>query len=716
MNVVKKTFQYGDHEVTLETGRIARQATGSVMVTMGSTSVLCTVVAEQKAKAGQAFFPLSVHYIEKTYSVGKIPGGFFKREGRPSEKETLTSRLIDRPIRPLFEDGFMNEVQVVCTVMSADKDTDPDIPAMIGTSAALALSGCPFNGPIGGARVGFTESSGYLLNPSYTALADSQLDMVVAGTKDAVLMVESEAKELTEDQMLGAVLYAHQEMQTVINAINELVGEAGKPRWDWQAPAADAELVAAVEAAASGPLGDAYRITEKAERYERVGQVKDEVVALLATEEGPAEDDIKDIFKSLEKRIVRGRILAGEPRIDGRDNRTVRAIACEVDILPKAHGSALFTRGETQAIGAVTLGSTRDAQIIDALEGERRDPFMLHYNFPPYSVGEAGRMGFTGRREVGHGRLARRGLAAVLPSEEEFPYTVRVVSEITESNGSSSMASVCVGSLSMMAAGVPPSSPVAGIAMGLVKEGNQFAVLTDILGDEDHLGDMDFKVAGTAKGVTALQMDIKIEGINEEIMERALEQALEARLHILGQMNTVLDAPREITSENAPSMMTLKVDQDKIRDIIGKGGATIRQITEESGATVDIDDDGTVKVFGQNAAARDAAIEMIQAITAEAEIGEIYTGTVARIVDFGAFVTILPGKDGLVHISQIADERVENVTDYLSEGQEVQVKVLDVDQRGRIKLSMREVAAEAADAPADSVDTAEPEEESLAQE
>ena len=716
MNVVKKTFQYGDHEVTLETGRIARQATGSVIVTMGNTSVLCTVVAEQKAKAGQAFFPLSVHYIEKTYSVGKIPGGFFKREARPNEKETLTSRLIDRPIRPLFEDGFMNEVQVVCTVMSADKETDPDIPAMIGTSAALALSGCPFNGPIGGARVGFTEASGYILNPSYSVLAESQLDMVVAGTKDAVLMVESEAKELTEDQMLGAVLYAHQEMQTVINAINELVSEAGKPRWDWQAPESDAELVAAVEAAASGPLGEAYRITEKTARYERVGQVKDEVVAQLATEDGPAEDDIKDIFKSLEKQIVRGRILAGEPRIDGRDNRTVRAIACEVDILPKAHGSALFTRGETQAIGAVTLGSTRDAQIIDALEGERRDPFMLHYNFPPYSVGEAGRIGFTGRREIGHGRLARRGLAAVLPGEEEFPYTVRVVSEITESNGSSSMASVCVGSLSMMAAGVPLSAPVAGIAMGLVKEGNQFAVLTDILGDEDHLGDMDFKVAGTAKGVTALQMDIKIEGINEEIMERALEQALEARLHILGQMNTVLDAPREITSENAPSMTTLKVDQDKIRDIIGKGGATIRQITEESGATVDIDDDGTVKVFGQNAAARDAAIEMIQAITAEAEVGEIYTGKVARIVDFGAFVTILPGKDGLVHISQIAEERVENVTDYLSEGQEVQVKVLDVDQRGRIKLSMREVAADGADAAVDSVDSAEPEEESLAQE
>ena len=715
MNVVKKTFQYGDQEVTLETGRIARQASGAVMVTMGNTSVLCTVVAEQKSKPGQAFFPLSVHYIEKTYSVGKIPGGFFKREARPSEKETLTSRLIDRPIRPLFEDGFMNEVQVICTVMSADKETDPDIPAMIGTSAALALSGCPFNGPIGGARVGFTESSGYILNPSYSALADSQLDMVVAGTRDAVLMVESEAKELTEDQMLGAVLFAHQEMQSVINAINELVSEAGKPRWEWQAPEVDSALVEAVEAAASAALGEAYRITEKAARYERVGQVKDEVVAQLASEDGPSEDDIKDIFKSLEKRIVRGRILAGEPRIDGRDNRTVRAIACEVDILPKAHGSALFTRGETQAIGAVTLGSTRDAQIIDALEGERRDPFMLHYNFPPYSVGEAGRIGATGRREIGHGRLARRGLAAVLPGEEEFPYTVRVVSEITESNGSSSMASVCVGSLSLMAAGVPLSAPVAGIAMGLVKEGNQFAVLTDILGDEDHLGDMDFKVAGTAKGVTALQMDIKIEGINEEIMERALEQALEARLHILGQMNTVLDAPREITSDNAPSMSTLKVDQDKIRDIIGKGGATIRQITEESGATVDINDDGTVKVFGQNAASRDAAIEMIMAITAEAEVGEIYTGTVARIVDFGAFVTILPGKDGLVHISQIADERVENVTDYLSEGQQVQVKVLDVDQRGRIKLSMRDVISDAA--PADPVDADDaPEPESLDQE
>lgn len=707
MNVVTKTFQYGGQEVTLETGRIARQASGSVMVTMGTTSVLCTVVAEQKEKPGQAFFPLSVHYIEKAYSVGKIPGGFFKREGRPSEKETLTSRLIDRPIRPLFADGFMNEVQVVCTVMSADLDTDPDIPAMIGTSAALAISGCPFNGPIGGARVGFTEADGYLLNPGYAALKESKLDMVVAGTRDAVLMVESEAKELSEDQMLGAVLFAHQEMQTVIKAIDELVEEAGKPRWDWSAAEVNEELRAQVEAAAGADLGEAYRITEKAARYERVGQVRDAVVEQLATEEGPSADDVKDEFKALEKRIVRQRILAGEPRIDGRDGRTVRQIACEIDVLDNAHGSSLFTRGETQAIGAVTLGSTRDAQIIDALEGERRDPFMLHYNFPPYSVGEAGRIGATGRREIGHGRLARRGLAAVLPTEDEFPYTIRVVSEITESNGSSSMASVCVGSLAMMAAGVPLKAPVAGIAMGLVKEGNQFAVLTDILGDEDHLGDMDFKVAGTAEGVTALQMDIKIEGINEQIMEVALEQALHARLHILGQMNAVLDSAREITSENAPSMVTLKVDSDKIRDIIGKGGATIRQITEESGATVDINDDGTVKVFGQNQGARDAAVDMIMAITAEAEVGAVYTGKVARIVDFGAFITILPGKDGLLHISQIANERVENVSDYLTEGQEVTVKCLDVDQRGRIKLSIKELLEDEAADSAESEEAAE---------
>ena len=709
MNVVKKTFQYGDHEITLETGRIARQASGAVMVTMGNTSVLCTVVAAREMRAGQDFFPLSVHYIEKRYAVGKIPGGFFKREARPSEKETLTSRLIDRPVRPLFPNGFMNEVQVVCTVMSADNETDPDIPAMIGTSAALAISGCPFNGPIGGARVGFTEAKGYLLNPSYSALKSSQLDMVVAGTSEAVLMVESEAQELTEDQMLGAVLFAHQEMQTVIKAINELVEEAGKPRWDWSAAPVDEALKAAVDAEAKAGLGEAYRITEKAARYERVGEVRDATMAALAVEGGPSKDDIKDQFKALEKDIVRQRIISGEPRIDGRDGRTVRPIVCEVDVLDKAHGSALFTRGETQAIGAVTLGSSRDAQIIDALEGERRDPFMLHYNFPPYSVGEAGRIGFTSRREIGHGRLARRGLAATLPTEEEFPYTVRVVSEITESNGSSSMASVCVGSLAMMAAGVPVKAPVAGIAMGLVKEGNQFAVLTDILGDEDHLGDMDFKVAGTSGGITALQMDIKIEGINEQIMEIALEQAMQARLHILGQMNSVLAAPREIVSENAPSMVQLKIDSDKIRDIIGKGGATIRSITEESGATVDIEDDGTVKVFGVTKESRDHAVNAIMAITAEAEVGAIYEGTIARIVDFGAFVTILPGKDGLVHISQIAEERVENVTDYLKEGETVRVKVLDVDQRGRIKLSIKEVAADEATDAAEPAGEAEPE-------
>jgi polyribonucleotide nucleotidyltransferase len=691
VNPVSKTFQYGGQTVTLETGRIARQASGAVMVTIENTSVLCTVVAEKTQRPGRDFFPLAVHYTEKTYSVGKIPGGFFKREGRPSEKETLTSRLIDRPIRPLFPNGFMNEVQVVCTVMSADKHIDPDIPAMIGTSAALAISGAPFNGPIGGARVGFNESQGYILNPTYEQLADSKLDMVVAGTADAVLMVESQAAELTEDQMLGAVLFAHQEMQTAIQAINELVAEAGKPRWEWEVPAVNEELLAAVEDQVKADLGEAYRITEKAARYERVGEIREACVEALATEDGPSTDEVKDIFKSVEKNLVRKRILAGEARIDGRDTRTVRPIACEVDVLAKAHGSALFTRGETQAIGAVTLGSTRDAQIIDALEGERRDPFMLHYNFPPYSVGEAGRVGFTSRREVGHGRLARRGLSAVLPNEEEFPYTVRLVSEITESNGSSSMASVCVGSMSLMAAGVPLKAPVAGIAMGLVKDGNQFAVLTDILGDEDHLGDMDFKVAGTSEGVTALQMDIKIEGITAQIMETALEQAQHARLHILGQMNQVISEGRQVTSENAPSMVTLKVDSDKIRDIIGKGGATIRSITETSGATVDIDDDGTVRVFGQDQMARDAAVAMIEEITAEAEVGAVYTGKVARIVDFGAFVNILPGKDGLVHISQIANERVENVSDHLSEGDEVRVKVLDVDQRGRIKLSIKEL-------------------------
>ena len=699
-NEIKKSIEWGGETLTLETGKVARQADATVIATLGETTVLCAVVFEKKPKAGFDFFPLTVHYQEKYYAAGKIPGGFFKREARPSEKETLTSRLIDRPIRPLFPKGFMNEVQVICTVMSADKHIDPDIPAMIGTSAALAVSGCPFNGPIGGARVGFNDAQGYILNPTYEQLKDSKLDMIVAGTKDAVLMVESQADELTEDQMLGAVLFAHQEMQAVIQGINELVAEAGKPRWEWQAAAVNEELMAAVDSQVKTDLGEAYRITEKAARYERVGQIRDAAMAALAVEGGPSQDEVKDVFKKIEKDLVRKRILSGEARIDGRDNRTVRPIACEVDLLAKAHGSALFTRGETQAICAVTLGSTRDAQIIDALEGERRDPFMLHYNFPPYSVGEAGRVGFTNRREVGHGRLARRGLTAVLPNNEEFPYTIRVVSEITESNGSSSMASVCAGSLAMMAAGVPLKTPVAGIAMGLVKEGNQFAVLTDILGDEDHLGDMDFKVAGTADGVTALQMDIKIEGINEQIMEVALEQAQQARLHILGQMNEVMPAARQVTSENAPSMTTLKVDSDKIRDIIGKGGATIRSITEQSGATVDIDDDGTVRIFGQDQASRDAAVALVEEITAEAEVGAVYTGTVARIVDFGAFINILPGKDGLVHISQIANERVENVTDHLAEGQEVRVKVLDVDQRGRIKLSIKELLEDEAPAEA----------------
>ncbi|MEE8059861.1 MAG: polyribonucleotide nucleotidyltransferase [Pseudomonadales bacterium] len=691
MNPVKKTFQYGDYIVTLETGRIARQAIGAVMVTMGDVQVLCTVVAAKSAKEGMDFFPLGVHYQEKAYAVGKIPGGFFKREARPSEKETLTSRLIDRPIRPLFPNGFKNEVQVVCTVMSADNDTDPDIAAMIGTSAALAISGVPFNGPIGGARVGYTEDKGYILNPSYSQLAESALDMVVAGTTDAVLMVESEAQELDEDQMLGAVLYAHQEMQTVIKVIAELAAEVGKPRWDWQLEEENTALLAAVANGFKQGIGDAYRITDKADRYAKLSELKTQATEQLASGDAAEYDvaEVVDVFKKLEKSTVRQRILNGDPRIDGRDNSTVRPIAAEVGVLKKAHGSALFTRGETQAIGVTTLGTTRDAQLIDALEGKREDNFMLHYNFPPYSVGECGRIGFTSRREVGHGRLARRGVAAVLPNPEDFPYTIRVVSEITESNGSSSMASACVASMSMMEAGVPLKAAVAGIAMGLVKEGERFAVLTDILGDEDHLGDMDFKVAGTADGITALQMDIKIEGINEQIMDIALEQALQARLHILGQMNQVISESRKAVSDNAPSMATFKIDTDKIRDVIGKGGATIRSITEETGATVDIDDDGTIRIYGTDAASRDAAVAKVEEITAEAEVGAIYEGKVARIVDFGAFVNILPGKDGLVHISQISQERVEKVTDYLSEGQIIKVKVLDVDQRGRIKLSMK---------------------------
>ncbi|USD20767.1 polyribonucleotide nucleotidyltransferase [Microbulbifer variabilis] len=695
MNPVSKTFQYGQHQVTIETGRIARQATGAALVSMGETVVLCTVVGAKEAKPDQGFFPLSVHYQEKAYAAGKIPGGFFKREGRPSEKETLTSRLIDRPIRPLFPNGFMNEVQVMCTVLSAEKDMDPDIAAMIGTSAALSVSGIPFAGPIGAARVGYTQQDGYLLNPGYEALKTSELDMVVAGTKDAVLMVESEAQELPEDIMLGAVLYAHQEMQAIIKVCEELKAEAGKPQWNWQAPAENTELKTALEGQFGEKVAEAYRITNKQERSTRLAELRSEAAEALATEEISA-DLVKSYFGKLEKKLVRGAVVRGEPRIDGRDSKTVRSIAVEVGALPKSHGSALFTRGETQALVVATLGSTGDAQIIDALEGERKDYFMLHYNFPPYSVGEAGRVGATGRREIGHGRLARRGIAAVLPSPDSFPYTVRVVSEITESNGSSSMASVCGSSLALMDAGVPLKAPVAGIAMGLVKEDEGYAVLTDILGDEDHLGDMDFKVAGTASGVTALQMDIKIEGITEEIMETALEQALHARLHILAEMNKVIDSSRTTVNENAPRYATLKIHPDKIRDVIGKGGATIRSITEETGASIDIEDDGTIKVFGEDGESLEAAVTRIEEITAEAEIGAIYEGTVVRIVDFGAFVNFLPGKDGLVHISQIAEERVNAVTDYLSEGEKIKVKVLDVDQRGRIKLSIKEAKADQA--------------------
>ena len=708
MNPIIKKFQYGNQTVTLETGRIARQASGAVMVTMGEVAVLCTVVGAKEAKAGQDFFPLSVHYQEKAYAAGRIPGGYFKREGRPSEKETLTSRLIDRPIRPLFPEGFLNEVQVICTVVSTDKTQDPDIAAMIGTSAALAVSGIPFNGPIGAARVGYTQEAGYILNPDYVTLATSELDMVVAGTKDAVLMVESEAKELPEDIMLGAVLYAHQELQAVVQACAELARDAGKPRWEWAAPAVNQTLKDAINAAFGEEIGNAYRITDKAQRYSRLGELRTAAVAQLATEEsGVSADDVKKYFGDLEYSLVRSRIVANEPRIDGRDNKTVRPITVEVGVLGKAHGSALFTRGETQALVVATLGNARDVQIIDNLEGEKKEAFMLHYNFPPYSVGECGRMGATGRREIGHGRLAKRSVQAVLPAPESFPYTLRVVSEITESNGSSSMASVCGSSLALMDAGVPLKAPVAGIAMGLVKEANGFAVLTDILGDEDHLGDMDFKVAGTTAGVTALQMDIKIEGINEEIMEIALEQALAARLHILAEMNKVLSVSRTAVSDNAPRFETIKIHPDKIRDIIGKGGATIRAITEETNSSIDIDDDGTVKVYADNNDSLQAALLRISSIVAEAEIGAIYEGTVVRIVDFGAFVNFLPGKDGLVHISQVAEERVNAVSDYLKEGQVVKVKCLDVDQRGRIKLSIKEAIADQAQANGEAAPAAE---------
>jgi polyribonucleotide nucleotidyltransferase len=696
-NTIRKEFKYGNDTVVMETGKIARQATGSVVVTIGNTSVLTTVVGRKSANPNAAFFPLTVNYQEKTYAAGKIPGGFFKREGRPTEKETLTCRLIDRPIRPLFPKGFMNEVQVVPTVISADKDVDPDIAALIGTSAALAISGIPFAGPIGAARVGYTNEAGYILNPSYSQLETSDLDMVVAGTESAVLMVESEANELSEDQMLGGVLFAHQEMQTVIQAINELKAEAGKPDWGWTAPEVNAVLTEAVSSSFSENINAAYKVSDKMQRQDQLGELQERAVAQLANEESDppvSAGEVQEVFSKLEKKIVRENIIAGDPRIDGRDQTTVRPIVVETSVLAKTHGSALFTRGETQALVVATLGAMRDAQLLEGLAGTKKDAFMLHYNFPPFSVGETGFMSGPKRREIGHGRLARRGVAAVLPKEEDFPYTIRVVSEITESNGSSSMASVCGTSLALMDAGVPLKAPVAGIAMGLIKEDNGFAVLTDILGDEDHLGDMDFKVAGSANGITALQMDIKIQGITEEIMETALEQAHTARMHILEEMNKVISESRPEVSENAPSMGMMKVHTDKIRDVIGKGGATIRSITEETGAQVDIDDDGNIRIYGEDATSRDAAVAMIEEITAEAEIGAIYKGIVTKIVDFGAFITILPGKDGLVHISQIAQERVENVTDHLTEKEEIIVKVLKVDDRGKISLTMKDVTDE----------------------
>ena len=693
--IVRKEFQYGNQQVVLETGRIARQATGAVYVTMGGVSVLVAVVGAKSAKPGQDFFPLTVNYQEKTYAAGRIPGGYFKREGRPTEKETLTCRLIDRPIRPLFPEGFLNEVQVTAQVVSTDKLSDPDIAAMLGTSAALAISGIPFNGPIGAARVAYINGE-YKVNPTYEQLATSELDLVVAGTEKAVLMVESEAKELSEDEMLGAVLFGHDEMQVAIRAIKEFAAEVGNARWEWAAPARNEAVKAALKAAFEAPISEAYTIREKQDRYTRLGEIKKQALAQFATEGADiSADEVEELFEDLKYRTVRDNILSGKPRIDGRDTRTVRALDIQVGVLPKAHGSALFTRGETQALVTATLGGTRDAMMIDALEGTRTDNFMLHYNFPAYSVGETGRESGPKRREIGHGRLARRGVQPMLPSPDKFPYAIRVVSDITESNGSSSMASICGASLALMDAGVPVKAPVAGIAMGLVKEGNRFAVLTDILGDEDHLGDMDFKVAGTSHGITALQMDIKIEGINEEIMETALAQARDGRLHILEGMNQVLAASRPEVNANAPTYAMITINPEKIRDVIGKGGSMIRSICEETKATIDIEDNGVVRIYGETKGATQAALAKVQAITAEVEVGTIYEGTVARIVDFGAFVTIMPGTDGLVHISQIAAERVENVSDYLKEGQKVKVKVLDVDQRGRIKLSMKELTAEA---------------------
>jgi polyribonucleotide nucleotidyltransferase len=700
LNPIKKSFAYGDHTVTLETAEIARQAGGAVMVTMDDTVVLATVVGARNAKPGQDFFPLTVDYQERAYAAGRIPGGFFKREGRPSEKEILTCRLIDRPLRPLFPDAFYNEVQVVCTVMSCNPEIDPDIPAMLGASAAMAISGIPFSGPIGAARVGYIDGK-YVLCPTKTQLESAQLDLVVAGTEGAVLMVESEAKQLSEEIMLGAVVFGHDQMQAAIKAINELVEEAGKPEWDWQAPAKNEPLIARVAELAEAELREAYRITSKQARTIKTREITKKTIAALTegVENAPDSNLVGNTVFDLEAKIVRSQILNGEPRIDGRDTRTVRPIVIRNGVLPRTHGSALFTRGETQAMVVATLGTGRDEQIIDALQGEYRDRFMLHYNMPPYATGETGRVGTPKRREIGHGRLAKRALLAVLPSPEEFGYSMRVVSEITESNGSSSMASVCGGSLALMDAGVPLKAHVAGIAMGLIKDGPRFAVLTDILGDEDHLGDMDFKVAGTEEGITALQMDIKIQGITKEIMQVALAQAKEARLHILEQMKGSMTGHREEVSDFAPRMIHIKINPEKIRDVIGKGGAVIRGLTEETGCVIDIEDDGSITISSVNADAAQVAKKRIEDITAEVEVGRIYEGTVLRLLDFGAIVSLLPGKDGLLHISQIATERVNAVADYLKEGQVVKVKVIETDDKGRVRLSMKAIAAEGA-APA----------------
>lgn len=692
MNKITKTFQYGEHTVSLETGRIARQATGAVMASMGDTMVLVTVVGKKEAKEGVDFFPLTVNYQEKYYAAGRVPGGYFKREGRPTEKETLTSRLIDRPIRPLFPEGFKNEVQVIATVMSYDPEVQTDIVALLGASAALAISGIPFNGPIGAARVGFKDGA-YLLNPSEEAVVDSQLDLVVAGTKEAVLMVESEASGLTEAQMLGAVMFGHEQMQVAIQAIEELAEEAGNARWDWTAPEANVALQDKVKEGFAAGMIEAYQVQEKQARRDRIAELTAKAVEALVDEENGVEaSEVEDLLHSLEKATVRDRILSGQPRIDGRDTKTVRPISVELGVLARAHGSALFTRGETQAIVTTTLGTERDGQLIDELAGDRRSNFMLHYNFPPYCVGETGMMTGPKRREIGHGRLAKRAIEAILPNMEEYPYTLRVVSEVTESNGSSSMATVCGTSLSMMDAGVGVKAPVAGIAMGLIKEGDRHAVLTDILGDEDHLGDMDFKVAGTREGVTALQMDIKINGITKDIMEQALDQARDARLHILGIMEQAIDKPRESVSQHAPQIVTIKIHPDKIRDVIGKGGATIRQITEQSGCTIDISDDGTVKVAATDGEKSAIALQMIEDLTAEVEVGAIYEGPIVKLMDFGAFVSLLPGREGMVHVSQICEERVENIHEILKEGQVVRVKVIEIDRQGRVRLSMKEVA------------------------